>query len=176
MRRPFAAYILHMKILAIALFLVLSTSVCLAQEMPAGWTKPPAKLTGQEFRRKDPNHSLVVTGDFNGDGIQDKALLLVNQHTHKLGFFICLTTATGCDWHRLEVLDIGFLEVMGIAKVKPGQYETACGKGYWECGKDEPEKLSTRRDAVEFFKDESASSVYIYNSRKHKFISVATSD
>ena len=63
-----------------------------------------------------------------------------------------------------------------VAKVKPGPYETACGKGYWECGKDEPEKLSTKRDAVEFFKDESASSVYVYNPRTRKFFSVATSD
>jgi hypothetical protein len=165
-----------MKILAMALFLALPTSVCLSQEIPAGWAKPPAKLTGQEFRRKDPNHFLIVTGDFNGDGVQDKALLLVNQHTQKLGFFICLTTATSCDWHRLEVMDIAFIDVMGIAKVKPGQYKTACGKGYWDCGKDEPKRLSTKRDAVEFFKDESASSVYVYNIGKHRFISVATSD
>ena len=73
-------------------------------------------------------------------------------------------------------MDIAFIDVMGIAKVKPGEYETACGKGYWECGKDEPEKLKTKRDAVEFFKDESASSVYVYNSIKRKFIPVATSD
>jgi len=73
-------------------------------------------------------------------------------------------------------MDIAFLDVMGIAKVDPGQYEAACGKGYWECGKSEPEKLSTTRDAVEFFKDESASSVYVYNPAKHKFTSVATSD
>jgi len=73
-------------------------------------------------------------------------------------------------------MDIAFLDVMGIAKVKPGEYETACGKGYWECGKDEPEKLKTKRDAVEFFKDESASSVYVYKPAKHKFISIATSD
>jgi GH18 family chitinase len=118
----------------------------------------------------------VVTGDFNGDGLPDKALLLVNRHTRKLGFFVCLTTPSGCDWHRLEVMDLAFLDVMGIAKVKPGDYETACGKGYWECSKDEPETLSTKREAVEFFKDESASSVYVYNPRKHKFISVATSD
>jgi len=78
-----------------------------------------------------------------------------------MGFFVCLTTATGCDWHRLEVMDIAFLDVMGIAKVKPGEYETACGKGYWECGKNEPEKLKTGRDAVEFFKEDSASSVYL---------------
>jgi len=119
---------------------------------------------------------LVVTGDFNGDGVQDKALLLVNHRTQKLGFFVCLTSTTGCDWQRLEVMDIAFLDVMGVAKVKPGQYETACGKGYWECGKDEPQKLSTKRDAVEFFKDESASSVYVYNPTKRKFVSVATSD
>jgi len=165
-----------MKIQTVALFLIALMGVCSAQELPAGWTRPALKLTRQEFRRNDPNHFLVATGDFNGDGIQDKALLLVNPRTQKLGFFVCLTTATGCDWHRLEVMDISFLDVMGIAKVKPGEYETACGKGYWECGKDEPEKLSTKRDAVEFFKEESASSVYVYNPRKHKFIPVATSD
>jgi hypothetical protein len=117
----------------------------------------PSRIQG----RKDPNHFLVVTGDFNGDGVQDKALLLVNHRTQKLGFFVCLTSTTGCDWQRLEVMDIAFLDVMGVAKVKPGQYETACGKGYWECGKDEPQ---------------SASSVYVYNPTKRKFVSVATSD
>jgi GH18 family chitinase len=160
----------------VALLLLGLATVCSAQQLPAGWTKPPAKLIGQDFRQKDPNHFSVVKGDFNGDGVQDKALLLVNQRTQKMGFFVCLTTPTGCAWHRLEVMDIAFLDVMGIAKVKPGQYETACGKGYWECGKDEPKKLKTKRDAVEFFKDESASSVYVYNSIKNKFISVATSD
>jgi len=165
-----------MKVRAIALSLLGFAGICSAQELPTGWTRPTPKLTHQEFRRKDPNHFLFVTGDFNGDGVQDKALLLVNQRSQKLGFFVCLTIATGCDWHRLEVMDIAFLDVMGIAKVKPGQYETACGKGYWECGKDEPEKLKTKRDAVEFFKDESASSVHVYNSAKRKFISVATSD
>jgi hypothetical protein len=165
-----------MRILTTALFLVLSASVCASQQMPAGWTKPPAKLTDQAFRQKNPNHFLVVTGDFNGDGIQDKALLLINQRTQKLGFFVCLTTATGCDWHRLEVMEIAFLGVMGIAKTEPGEYETACGKGYWECGKDEPQKLSTKRDAVELFKDESASSVYYYNPKARRFVSVATSD
>ncbi len=161
---------------AAAVLLLGLTTLCSAQQLPAGWTKPPANLTGQQFREKDSNHFLVVKGDFDGDGVQDKALLLVDQHNHKMGFFVCLTTATGCDWHRLEVMDIAFLDVMGIARVKPGEYETACGKGYWECGKDEPEKLKTKRDAVEFFKDESASSVYVYNPITRKFGSVATSD
>ena len=168
--------IFHVNIPTTALLLIAAAGVCAAQDMPSGWSKPAPKLTRQEFRRKDSNRFLVVTGDFNGDGLPDKALLLVNHRTRKLGFFICLTTPTGCDWHRLEVMDIVFLDVMGIAKVKPGDYETACGKGYWECDKDEPQTLSTKREAVEFFKDESASSVYVYNPTKHKFIPVATSD
>jgi hypothetical protein len=165
-----------MKLRIAALFLIALASVCSAQEMPSGWSKPAPRLTRQAFRRKDTNHFLIVTGDFNGDGLQDKALLLVNQRTRKLGLFVCLTTTTGCDWHRLEVMDVAFLDVMGIAKVKPGDYETACGKGYWECDKDELETLSTKREAVEFFKDESASSVYVYNPKKRKFVAVATSD
>lgn len=166
-----------MKCTAIGVFLLGLATVCAAQQqLPAGWTKPPAKLVGQDFRQKDPNRFLAVSGDFNGDGVQDKALLLVNERAKKMGLFVCLTTATGCDWHRLEVVDIAFLGMMGIAKVKPGKYETACGKGYWECGKDEPAKLKSKRDGVEFFKDESASSVYIYHTAKHKFVSVATSD
>jgi hypothetical protein len=161
---------------ASAVFLLSVAAVCSAQQQPSGWTKPPANLTDQRFREKHPNHFLVAKGDFNGDGVEDRALLLVNHHANKMGLFICLTTATGCDWHRLGVMDIAFLDVMGIAKVKPGEYETACGKGYRECGKDEPQKLKTKLDAVEFFKDESASSVYVYNLVTHKFVSVATSD
>jgi hypothetical protein len=165
-----------MKIRKISLALIALAGVCSAQGLPTGWTMPASKLTRQEFRRPDPNRFLVAAGDFNGDGVQDKALLLVNERTKKLGFFVCLATETGCDWHRLEVMDIAFLDVMGIAKVKPGQYDTACGKGYWECGKDEPKKLSTKQDAIEFFKDESAGSVYFYNPKTRKFVSVATSD
>lgn len=70
------------------------TTLGSAQQLPAGWTKRPANLTGQQFREKDSNHFLVVKGDFDGDGVQDRALLLVDQHNHKMGFFVCLTTAT----------------------------------------------------------------------------------
>ena len=165
-----------MKHRTVALFLAGLAAFCSAQQPPAGWTKPPANLLGQDFRKKDPNHFSVVKGDFNGDGVQDKALLLINQRAQKMGFFVCVAIPTGCAWHRLEVMDIAFLDVMGIAKVKLGRYQTACGKGYWECAKDEPEQLKTKRDAVEFFKDESASSVYFYHPVKREFVSVVTSD
>ncbi len=167
--RPFTCRVL-------ALILVALVGVCSAQELPKGWHTPPTNLTGQDFRRKDANHFLVAIGDFNGDGIRDKAYLLVNKEMSKLGFFVCLTTPKGCDWHCLEEMDIAFLDVMGIAAVKPGKYETACGKDYWECGKEEPKTLVIKHAAIEFFKDESASSFYVYDPRKHDFTPVAISD
>jgi len=159
-----------------SLVLAAFADACMAQELPKGWHVPPANLTGQDFRRKDPGRFLAATGDFNGDGIRDKAFLLVNNEGSKLGFFVCLMTLKGCDWHRLEEMDIGFLEVMGIATVKSGKYETACGKGYWDCGKNEPKTLGIKHAAIEFFKDESASSVYVYDPKKHAFTPIATSD
>jgi len=149
---------------------VLGTGIAEGADYPSG------QIDTSSVQTKRHDRFLAATGDFNGDGMQDKALILLNKGTSKLGLFICLTTAKGCDWHRLAEMDSAFLDVMGIGTVKSGKYETACGKGYWQCGKDEPETLVTKRDAIEFFKDESASSVYVYNPRKHAFTSIATSD
>ena len=33
------------------------------------------------------------------------------------------------------------MEWLGIARVEPGAYETACGKGLWDCTIGEPKKL-----------------------------------
>ena len=80
------------------------------------------------------------------------------------------------DFNGDGVKDIAFLEVIGIAKVKPGEYETGWGKRYWECDKDERETLKTKPDGAEFLRDDSASAPYVYNPATHKFIPVATSD
>ena len=158
------------------LFLLsLATSVS-AQDLPPGWHLPPSSRTSQSFRQRDSYRFLTAIGDFDGDGIADKALLLVNTASTKMGLFVCLKTATGCDWHRLEVMEIAFLDVMGIDTVRPGKQDTACGKGYWQCDKDEPKVLNLKHDAVEFFKDESASSVYVYDAKKRAFTPIATSD
>jgi len=147
-----------------------------AEDFPKGWHTPPASLTHQEFRRRERSRFLVAVGDFNGDGVPDKAFLLVNEESSELGLFVCLKTPTGCDWRRLEEIDIGFLDLMGIATVKSGRYETACGKGYWECDLGEPAVLILKHAAIEFFKEDSASSYYVYDRQKNDFTAVAISD
>ena len=64
----------------------------------------------------------------------------------------------------------------GIALVKPGRYEAACGKGYFDCKPGEPEILRLKRPAIEFFKYESASSIFFWDSKSQKFRQVWTSD
>src|SRR5215469_12862426 len=113
-----------------------------AEDFPKGWHTPPASLTHQEFRRRERSRFLVAVGDFNGDGVPDKA----------------------------------FLDLMGIATVKSGRYETACGKGYWECDLGEPAVLILKHAAIEFFKEDSASSYYVYDRQKNDFTAVAISD
>jgi hypothetical protein len=169
------SFVRRISLIAIVL-LAVSASFCPAQELPSGWRYPSAKQATQDFRLQDRNRFLGATGDFNGDGVQDKALLLVNDKTSKLGLFVCLTTAQGCDWHRLEEMDLPFIEVMGIATVKPGKYQTACGKGYWNCEKNEPKFLVLKNQAIELFKDESASSYYVYDPRKNDFMAIGISD
>jgi hypothetical protein len=163
----------HAGILSTIGFVCLSVQ---AQEFPKGWHTPAANLTRQKFRQGERNHFLVAVGDYNGDGVPDKAFLLVNDASSELGLFVCLKTSNGCDWRRLEEMDVGFLDVMGIATVKSGRYQTACGKGYWECDEDEPSILILKHAAIEFFKEDSASSYYVYDRQKNDFTAIAISD
>ena len=44
----------------LALLLLGLATICSAQQLPVGWVQPPAHLTGQQFREKDPGHFWVV--------------------------------------------------------------------------------------------------------------------
>ncbi len=65
---------------------------------------------------------------------------------------------------------------MGIDLVRPGNYQTACGKGYWDCEKDEPELLTLAGPAIDFFKTESANSFFFFDAATHRFRRVWISD
>jgi len=57
----------------------------------------------------------------------------------------------------------------GISVVPPRRYETACGKGYWDCKADEPEWLTLKLPAIDFFVYESANSYFGWDVSTNAF-------
>jgi len=169
-------------ITAIAFLFTVLTSQAHAQSMPefpAGWTPATKSDYSDEnlsFRKNQvPNH---IEADFNGDGIKDHAWILINISKKTFGVFVFLRT--GNNSYKMMILDEHKRETeklfMGISLLEPGQYKTACGKGYWECKDDEFNILKLKTPGINYFAFESANSVFYWSSRKNEFMRIWMSD
>lgn len=163
----------HLVQIALAGIFLLACNLPAAAEdlmLPSGWRMPTTSELSDDWRVKYLHRQAVVEGDFNGDGITDQSMLLISERGYGLGLFAFLSQKghTFKVYKLDEIKDTSILQVMGIAKVSPGRYKTACGKGYWDCKKSEPSELSIKYDAIDFFKVESANS-YFYWDKKRKF-------
>ncbi|MFZ5565044.1 MAG: hypothetical protein ACOZBW_13430 [Thermodesulfobacteriota bacterium] len=169
-------------ILTFAVILITLSSLVLAKskpEFPAGW-KP---ATESDYASEDlsftkqqvPNH---IEADFNSDGIVDDAWILTNTAKNTFGLFVLLRRKDGT--HTMLSLDENKRETeklfMGISLIEPGQYKTACGKGYWDCKGNEPEVLTLKSPGISYFSFESAHSVFFWDSSKKEFTRIWMSD
>jgi hypothetical protein len=170
---------MHRALIAV---LILSAWPAWAQSTnpPQGWRYP----TEADYRsswadfRKDIPKPFHVLGDFNGDNRADEAWILIREKPAAWAVFVYLSDGqTGGAWRQVFRVD-GDNEPQdfGITLAKPGRYKTACGKGYWECKKGEPEVLVLTNPAINYFKYESASSIIYWNSKAQRFTTVAISD
>lgn len=165
-------------IIAVVL-LITPMTLAFADDMalPKGWRMPSKLELGDAWRQKDAEKYSVATGDFNGDGVLDRAVLLVSRSGKRAGLHVFLSENASFKAYALEVRNsTEILPAMGIAKVIPGNYKTACGKGYWTCKKNEPAELLLQHDAVEYFKTESASSYFYWDGQAKSFKRVWISD
>jgi hypothetical protein len=167
---------------ALITLLMLSAWSASAQSIdpPQGWRYP----TEADYRsswadfRKDIPKPFHVLDDFNGDTRTDEAWILIREKPAAWAVFVYLSDGqTGGSWRQVFRVD-GDKEPQdfGITLAKPGRYKTACGKGYWECKKGEPEVLVLTRPAINYFRYESASSIVYWNSKTQRFTTVAISD
>ncbi len=148
-------------------------------EFPAGWNPATASDYSAEdlsFRKQQvPNH---IEADFNSDGIADHAWILINTSKGLYGLFVLLGQKSG--GHKIIAIDEHKRETeklfMGISLWEPGQYKTACGKGYWECKDNETAILNLETPGINFFAFESANSVFYWNSSKKEFKRIWMSD
>jgi len=147
----------------------------MAQDM-SDWRVPnKSDFAGESgWRQNDKTLYLTAKADFDGDGKQDIVSILINDKINKMGLFAELSSKPG----KIQLVedDKTGIQVMGIAVAKPGKYKTACGKGYWACEKGEPATLNLKFPAIDYFKEESASSFFIWNKKAKQFERVWMSD
>jgi hypothetical protein len=173
---------IQIKYLALGAILVASTFSCVRDRvfLPPGWRSPIDFDLGNDddWRKEDADGYLVVRGDFNGDGIIDGARLLIREDGSGMGLFAFVSQENYTVKAYLldENTNLDFFRRLGIAKVSPGKYETACGKGYTECGADGVDEISIRHDAIDYFLTESAHSYCYWDTEAGTFRIIWISD
>ncbi|MBL4894816.1 MAG: hypothetical protein JKY59_08150 [Emcibacter sp.] len=134
-----------------------------------------AATSDYQFRHKKTDGYLLVTGDFNGDGVTDRAEISKKNTNETYGLIAYVSRGTeGYDQHILNEGDWSIFSRMGISREDPGEYKTACGKGYGRCKSDAPLSVSFPYDAINFFMFDSASMFFIY--KNDSFYTVWISD
>lgn len=135
------------------------------------------KGTDQFEIRTEHGGMLAATGDFDGDGTVDAAHLAKSTDGGQFGLVILL------DAKNLKSVipyytTTSFDEIarQGIALAEPGDYETACGKGYWTCAVGEPAKVTLKSPGIAFFTIESASAILMWDKVKNAFTLIALDD
>ncbi|OGR05390.1 MAG: hypothetical protein A2511_00425 [Deltaproteobacteria bacterium RIFOXYD12_FULL_50_9] len=172
-----------MKSQALSIIILLIAITAHADEIafPTDWRLPTDEESEKgmlKWRNKDSNRYLAAIADFNGDGKNDKALMLVNDKTNKMRLYVFLSYYNNAIQAIIlnEFEPKSWVSAMGVSVANPGKYETACGKGYFECGPNESEILELTRPAINFLKYESANSFFYWNDKTNNFLQVQMSD
>lgn len=153
-------------------------------EVPYGYRLPTKADNVSDWKRfNGPNH---LKADFNGDGIKDEAYILPKKGS-KLGYgvFVSVNKANGgiqtgrkFQMFKLTSRDDMQPQSFAIELEKPSNeiWETACGKGYWECEIGEPAEFQIKNPSIMFCYIESACTMYMWDSDKLSFKEIQLSD
>jgi hypothetical protein len=163
-----------MKIAILVVAFCLIPVLVLAQDAPPpGWRFPEeADYTGswQAFRTVIPE-PFHVQADFNGDGLPDDAWILFSSLDKAWGLFVFLAQQDGPP--KVITLDKNPGKIRpqytGIKIVQPGDYKTACGKGYFKCGPSQPDVLHLVLPAINYFVFEGANSFFLWDTPSASF-------
>jgi len=179
MRRAAATFAITGAFLSTALFCAKVSGDARSLLLPPGWRMPVASEVGAaRLANAAGKGHLIVEGDFNGDGLVDRAVLLVRCEGRRFGLFAFLSSRSGQPKaYLLHEDSIELLRRIGIQLVKPGRYETACGKKYTDtCGHHNLPVIHLEHDAINYFQPESAEAYFYWDQATGKFDIVYISD
>ena len=126
-----------------------------------------------------------TVGDFNGDGVEDRAFLLKSTTKRAEALWVWLSIRhDGHRWIRLDQInwpkEYSHVPLtMGVETQPPGKLIYACFDTDKVCNFDSYErrpKITLRYDAILYFRLESAASAYYWSSNRKKFVRIWLSD
>ena len=151
-------------------------------ELPNGWRFPATEeLADEPLRNNSARNYAQAEADFDGNGMIDIAYLFKSARVSGEGLLVRMASPSGHNWLVLAEIDWGeeYSAVglsMGIEVVEPGSYVTVCGKGYRECAPGELRELLLEEPGLRYFKFESASSIFHWDTESNEFKQTWVSD
>lgn len=148
-------------------------------EAPRGWRFPEAKDVRGDWKAggKGSAPPYRVRGDFNADGLRDEAWILIPGDGKGSSLFVFLKQRDESFRSvQLEYSEEGAPQNMFISIAEKGAYDTACGKGYWDCKAGEPPVLRLRSPGIWYGVFESAASIFYWDADRKTFERVWISD
>lgn len=168
---------LRTMLLALALLAIAPAVVRAETPAPDGWRFPGQSDYSDDWlaNRDTYPEPFHVRSDFNGDGSMDDAWIVIPKKGRGGGLCVFLGGAPDVIW-----LDRGEMvykpQMVGIVAVPPGRYVTACGKGYFDCGPGDPEKLDLSLPSFRFIYFGKASILYWWDAGTKSFNTTSMSD
>jgi len=138
--------------------------------LPEGWRLPTAGEVSDGWRGTDPGRFLVAGADFDGDGRADEARVLFRTDGTAFGVFAFLCGEKEVAPHLiLHNRELSYFKVVGIRPFAPGLYRTACGRGLIDCYVGEPHEVHLTHAAIDYFKNESVTSLFYWSDDDQSF-------
>lgn len=175
----------------LVLFFVGATTATFAQRPPNGWRLPYAEEMTDEARNGSPSRFSKAVGDFNGDSVPDAAFLLMGTRYQGEALWVWLSRKDGSHrWMRplpiapqsrehfdLRSRNISAALNMGVSTMPPGIVSYVCFEHPWTTPCDDSPNapghaLVMRNDSFEYFKPETASSLYFWSNTLQRFLVV----
>lgn len=150
-------------------------------------TKPPAgyrKITNEDYKNGFEENlkfnplPYYTSGDFDGNGIKDEAWLFVSIKNKRWGLFTYLKYKND----KIKIIELesdtntANLTNYYVSTANPGTYKTACGKGYWNCEKNETPEIKLTIPSIDFGIFESGNSFFYWVKKEKKFERIWISD